>query len=198
MDVKDAIELAKSSSEKGYSALYKKYYNIVHNTAYNIVRNKDLADDLTSEVFLKAFKKIDKYSKDISFEMWLKTITNNHCIDFIRSSVKLKNNIYIDDDQLPDFDITDFSNPEKEYIKKEHSIILNDIIKSMTGNMGISIRLFVYKQYSYQEIADFLGVSIGTVKSYIHKAKQKIANQQKKIKTNEKKSILLSGNQIIS
>lgn len=195
MEVKEAIELAKSNSEKAYSMLYKQYYKTIHNTVYNIVRNQDLADDLTSEVFLKAFRKIDKYSKDISFEMWLKTIANNHCIDFIRSSVKLKNNIYIDDDQMSDFDITDFSNPEKDYIKKEHSIILNESISALGGKMGIAIRMFVYGQHTYKEIAEHLGINIGTVKFYIHKAKQKLANQQK-VKTNEKKSILLNGNQI--
>lgn len=197
MEVKESIELAKSNSEKAYSVLYKKYYKIIHNVVYNIVRNQDLADDLTSEVFLKAFKKIDKYSKDISFEMWLKTIANNHCIDFIRSSVKLKNNIYIDDDQMSGFDITDYSNPEKDYIKKEHSIVLNKSIVSIGGKMGVAIKMFVYGQHTYKEIAEHLGISIGTVKHYIHKAKQKLANQQK-VKTNEKKSILLNGNQIIS
>ena len=197
MEVKEAIELAKSNSEKAYSMLYKQYYKSIHNVVYNIVRNQDLADDLTSEVFLKAFKKIDKYSKDISFEMWLKTIANNHCIDFIRSSVKLKNNIYIDDDQMSDFDITDYSNPEKDYIKKEHSIILNESIASIGGKMGIAIRMFVYGQHTYKEIAEHLGINIGTVKHYIHKAKQKLANQQK-VKANEKKSILLNGNQITS
>ncbi len=195
MEIKEMIELAKANSEKGYSLLYNQYYKTIHNVAYNIVKNQDLADDLTSEVFLKAFRKIDKYSKDISFEMWLKTIANNHCIDFIRSSVKLKDNVYIDDDQSGSFDMTDFSNPERDLIKKEHSALLTEYIASLGGRMGLAMHMFVYDQKTYKEIAEAMNLSIGTIKNYLHRAKKQVANQQK-TKTNEKKSILLNGNKI--
>jgi len=62
MTPKEAIELAKTGSQKAFTLLYNTYYRVVYFNVYNIVKNKDVADDLTSETFLKAFKNINKFS----------------------------------------------------------------------------------------------------------------------------------------
>lgn len=195
MNAKEAIELAKAGSQKAFTMLYNTHYRAVYCNVYNIVKNKDVADDLTSETFLKAFKSIDKFTKDISFEMWLKTIANHHSIDFIRSGKKSQGDLYIDDELEQEFVHTDYSNPEKEMIKKEESEMLAKTISKMGSRQKEIIQMRFTEELTYQEIADRLGLSIGTIKHYLHRYKEKIiSNINQKSKKNEDKSIVFSGN----
>ena len=195
MTSKEAIELAKAGSQKAFTMLYNTHYRAVYCNVYNIVKNKDVADDLTSETFLKAFKSIDKFTKDISFEMWLKTIANHHSIDFIRSGKKNQGDLYIDDELEQEFVHTDYSNPEKEMIKKEESEMLAKTISKMGSRQKEIIQMRFTEELTYQEIADRLGLSIGTIKHYLHRYKEKIiSNINQKSKKNEDKSIVFSGN----
>lgn len=195
MTSKEAIELAKAGSQKAFTMLYNAHYRAVYCNVYNIVKNKDVADDLTSETFLKAFKSIDKFTKDISFEMWLKTIANHHSIDFIRSGKKSQGDLYIDDELEQEFVHTDYSNPEKEMIKKEESEMLAKTISKMGSRQKEIIQMRFTEELTYQEIADRLGLSIGTIKHYLHRYKEKIiSNINQKSKKNEDKSIVFSGN----
>ena len=88
--MENAIELAKNGNNRAIAYLYNKYYKVVYNTLLYIVKDKNIAADLTSEVFIKAFNSLDKFYINISFEMWLKTIANNKGIDFIRVYKYLK------------------------------------------------------------------------------------------------------------
>ena len=175
----DIIGEAKEGSQRAFTALYNKYHRSIYNTIYNIVKNTDVADDLLSETFTKAFLNINKFTKDISFEMWLKTIANNHSIDFIRGGVKQKDDISMDDETLESFSYTDNSNPEKEYIKKENQQQLEDGILALSPRARQVLTLRYNNGLGYQQIADKLGISIGTVKCYISKATKKLQTTQK-------------------
>jgi len=202
MDIKEQIELAKAGSEKAFTLIYNTYYKSIYNNIYNIVKNKDVSDDLISETFVKAFKNIDKFTKDISFEMWLKTIANNTSIDFIRRSEKLKDLVYSDDDQINEVIHTDYSNPESDYIKREMSKELRRNIDGLSNRAREILILRFVDERTYQEIADQLNISIGTVKHYIFKysavIKKNMLNQQKTKKSHENKSIVFSGNKVLS
>jgi RNA polymerase sigma-70 factor (ECF subfamily) len=174
MNTKEAIELAKTGSQKAFTYLYNTYRGTIYNNIYNIVKNTDVTDDLLSETFLKAFKNIDKFTKNISFEMWLKTIANNHSIDFVRSNNKRRNDIYIDDEQLTEFIHTDNSNPEKDMIRKEEYSKFENAFKGLS-HRSKQVLEYRYKDgLSYQEIADKLNLRIGTIKHYINRYKDKL------------------------
>lgn len=82
------VEQAREGSEKAFNTLYNNYYKTVWYTANNVVHNSDAADDITSMVFTKVYLKLQSYTNHISFEMWLKTITVNTAIDYIRRNKK--------------------------------------------------------------------------------------------------------------
>jgi RNA polymerase sigma-70 factor (ECF subfamily) len=176
----ELIGEAKLGSQRAFTMLYNKYHRSIYNIIYNIVKNTDVADDLLSETFTKAFLNINKFTRDISFEMWLKTIANNHSIDFIRGGQKRKDDISMDNELLDEFIHTDFSNPEKELIKKESFELLEQGINELSPRAREVLSLRYTKGHSYQQIADILGMSIGTVKSYISKATNKLKQTQKK------------------
>lgn len=186
----DLIERAKSGSQRAFTELYNKYSKSIYNRIYSIVKNTDVADDLLSETFTKAFMNISKFTKDISFEMWLKTIANNHSIDFVRGGKREIDDISLDDDFFENFVYSDFSNPEKEFILKENKGLIAKSISELSPRASEVLKLRYNQGHTYQQIADKLGISIGTVKSYISKATNKLLLINPKKEKDEKKSIL--------
>ena len=92
------VEQARDGSERAFSTLYNTYKKTVWYTAFKVVNNADVADDITSQVFTKVYLKLKSYTHHLSFEMWLKTITVNTAIDYIRRNKKEQLNNYIDEE----------------------------------------------------------------------------------------------------
>ncbi len=202
MENDEILKLLESNREKGFSALYNKYREIVMYTIFNIVKNREVAEDLSSEVFIKIHQKIETFKENISLEMWIKTIAINTSIDFIRRTRKEMRDIYIDDNEIKlDLNEPDGKTPESILINKEHKDLLYDAIDSLGERTKEILLLRLIENKSYIEIANEMNISVGTVKHSLHKYKNKIKqsiNQQKQKKDENKKSILFDGNKILS
>lgn len=175
--MENAIELAKNGNNRAIAYLYNKYYKVVYNTLLYIVKDKNIAADLTSEVFIKAFNSLDKFYVNISFEMWLKTIANNKGIDFIRNTKHLLNDSIDNETSLFSLSYTDNSTPEDDLIKQEEIELLRKAIDRLPSKYKDLINLRINDNLSYTEIAKRKKISLNLVKSHLHKAKTRIINQ---------------------
>lgn len=144
-------------------------------------RNEDQAKDILQDGFIKVFKNIEKFGFNGSFEGWVRRIIVNTAIDFTR---KAKNDYLLmnEDQSIEDFenDLLD-EGDEEEY---DNPLKVADVIKGME-QLSTAYRtvfnLYVFENYSHQEIADALGISVGTSKSNLAKARGNL----KKILTKE-------------
>jgi RNA polymerase sigma-70 factor (ECF subfamily) len=173
-EVHALVRSAKDGKQIAFTKLYSTFKNIVYNTIYGIVKNIDVAEDLVSETFTKAFMKINKFENEISFEMWLKTIATNTSIDFIRKSSLKRDNVSDFEDESAAINHSDMDNPENEFIRNESRRIMEENIDNLGSRAREVLTLRYKKGKSYKEIAEELGINIGTVKSYISKATNKI------------------------
>jgi RNA polymerase sigma factor (sigma-70 family) len=179
-ETKEFVDLAKSNNQKAFLVLYKEYEPVVRRLVRNVFKNNEDEEDISSEIIAKIFRNIHKYSKDISFEMWVKKVTNNVIIDKIRSGALENSNISIDDDETFEVIYTDNSNPEKDLINKQSRSSIEEIIDDMPESSRRIMDLRYGKEYTYQQIADELKVSIGTVKATISRQRKKLINNFKK------------------
>ena len=171
----DLIKQAKEGKQSAFTKLYEKFSRVIYNTIYYIVNNKDVADDLLSVTFTKAFSKLDSYVNNISFEMWLKTIAINSSIDYIRHTKKEKANYWIDDDanfrQLND---SASYSPEEDFIFAEKSVSLENALSRLRWKYRNIIELRSMQNLSYKQISEQLGLSESQVKSRLNKAREKL------------------------
>ena len=172
-DEKLLIEKAKEGSERAFTTLYNTYKKTVWYTALKVVANTDVADDITSMVFTKVYTKLDTYTQHISFEMWLKTITVNTAIDYIRRNKKEKLNNYIDEeDSTIQLDALDHS-PEDKLIFQQNI----DIVMECIPRLKKRYRDLIYARLdgkSYQQISEELAIPEATVKGCLNKARQRL------------------------
>lgn len=171
----ELIKQAKEGKQSAFTKLYERFKFTIYNTIYRIVMNKDVADDLLSVTFIKAFSKLDSYVNNISFEMWLKTIAINSSIDYIRRTKKEKSNYWIDDNDN-NFQLSDAAaySPEEDYIFRETSSKLDHALSRLRFKYKNILELRTVQNLSYKQISEQLGISESQVKSRLNKAREKL------------------------
>lgn len=136
--------------------------------------NRDLANDLVQDVFIKVFLRLDSYDDRYSFGQWVYVIARNVLIDFMRKhrtteSLDEDARIFQNGDPAPD--------PEESYIDRE----VSDAFRSALGALKPSYRrvmeLRLLDGYSYNEIAGELGIPVNTVKTQIRRAKLQLSSE---------------------
>lgn len=171
----DLIKQAKEGKQSAFTMLYERFKVVIYNTIYNIVHNKDVADDLLSVTFTKAFYKIISYTNHISFEMWLKTIAINSSIDYIRRIRKEKFDYELDneDNELQLSSSADYS-PEEEFIFHETSDRVSKAFNRLRYRYRRALELRIVHNLTYKEISEQLGLSEAQARSCVHEARNKL------------------------
>lgn len=172
-EIIDLVEQAKQGSQKAFSKLYDKYKTDIWYTIMGVVKNIDVADDLTSVVFTKAYEKLSMYTQHISFNMWLKTIAVNASIDYIRRNKKEQLNNYVDEDENPIQLSALEKSPEEDLILKEKLDIVLQAIPTLKKKYRDLINARI-DGLSYKEIASKLAMNELAVKGDLNKARQKL------------------------
>ena len=172
------IERCLKGEERAFEELLNKYKAAVFSICYRMVRNRTDAEDLSQDAFIRTFSVLDRYDPSYPFSSWLFRITSNLCIDFLRrrrgDTVSLDQPIAgAEGDiqrQLPAGTVK----PDREMETKEMMATLEEAISNLPEHYRIIVVLRHQEQMSYEEIAENLGIPLGTVKARIHRARNMI------------------------
>jgi RNA polymerase sigma factor (sigma-70 family) len=166
----ELIKACQKQNSKAQEELYHLYKKTLFVLSLKYCQNEAEAEDNLHNAFIEILTNIKQYKGTGSFEGWMKRITINKAIDSYKSSYKLTP---ISDKTFPDTEI-------EENELDEYSI---DYILSLVQNLPNQYRLvfclYELDNYSHAEIADTLGISIGTSKSNLHRAKMILKEQIK-------------------
>ena len=171
------VKRAIAGDEKAYGDLFKRYKDSVYFMILKMVNNRADAEDLTFEAFEKAFGSLNFYSPQFAFSTWLFKIASNNTIDFIRKKrAKLVSLEYDDINQdergyiysIP----ADVLTPEEEIVRMQRASFLRKQVAMLKGRYRRLIELRYFDEYSYDEIADVLGIPLGTVKAQLFRARE--------------------------
>jgi RNA polymerase sigma-70 factor, ECF subfamily len=174
------VLLARKGSEKAYRELLDRYQRPVFSLVYRMVRDRERAEDLAQETFIKVFNHIDRYDSKYKFSSWIFKIASNLAIDALRR--KDLDTVSLDgsrnattDDEVSASTIAVESrdeNPEEALLSKELGGQIEEAIGELRAEYRTAILLRHVEGRPYEEIAEIMGVPLGTVKTYIHRARQ--------------------------
>lgn len=168
-DERDLIRGWKRGDKKAYEALVRRYMSDAFYVAYGFVGNAEDARDLSQEAFIKAHLARARFDEERPFYPWLYRILKNHCLNFVTRS---RSNVSIDDEnehrELPSAGPTPLENLESDERKR----IVRAAIDRLSDDHREIIVLKNFREHSYREIADILGIPIGTVMSRLFYARQ--------------------------
>jgi len=177
MDEKVLIDAAHRGDVGSFNQLVLSYQSMAYNVAYRILGDRDAAADAAQDAFLSAFKAIGKF-RGGSFKAWLLRIVTNACYDQLR--LKQRRPVASLDALLvvepaPIRFLTDPGELPEEYaLRQELSRVIQVGIGTLPPDQRAALILSDVQGLSYQEIAEATGVSLGTVKSRLSRARGKL------------------------
>lgn len=171
IEIKSVIEGCLKKEHKSQYKLYQMFYKNMTMVCLRYAKDREEANDLVQEGFIKVFKNLTRYEFKGSFEGWMRRIFVNNAIDNIRR--KKKDHLLLgEDEKLDSFAVFDLDPLEKQG-ELDPKIVM-EAIQKLTPAYKAVFSLYVIEDYSHKEIAEMLGVSVGTSKSNLAKAKQNL------------------------
>ncbi|OHD66800.1 MAG: hypothetical protein A2176_10025 [Spirochaetes bacterium RBG_13_51_14] len=160
-----------------FDRLVIKYQNLVFNLCFRILGDYDEADDCAQETFIKVYKNLKKFRFQSSFTTWLYRIAVNTCRNKIASAGNRmkKKTMRIDnpsEHNRESLELHDCSfNPDDVFEKNEDSRLIHQAIESLPDHLGILVVLRDIEGKAYEDISEITGVTLGTVKSRLARAR---------------------------
>jgi|SRR5690625_1060788 len=173
------VERVQRGEVAAFDQLILKYRERLFAIIYNLTSNREDAADLTQDVFIKAFRAINRFKGKSSFFTWIYRIAVNTTYTHLRRNrVRRFFSFEVLDEELASSEIlealTSRSDVPKEELLRELQEKLNEALQSLSLNHRTVVILFEIESLSHQEIAEIMDCSIGTVRSRLHYAKQQL------------------------
>lgn len=163
---RDLIERCKEGRRDAQFELYRLYSRAMYNTALRMVQNQQDAEDLLQSTFIEVFMKLDTFRYESSIGAWIKRITVNKCINFLKSR------------RLAFQELTPYNerseDPQPE-IDPDYTVErINRAIGQLPDGYRMVFSLYAMEGYDHEEIGEILGITEATSKSQYSRAKSKL------------------------
>ncbi len=166
------IRLAVKGDVSAFEKLIIPYEKKVYNIALGICKNEEDARDVSQEVFIKVYRKLDSFSFNSTFSTWIYTITRNTTLDYLRKESKRRNATVSEDkiEMLEDGE----KKPLDKIISDENVAFLKKYMAKLNDDDRVILTFREIDGHSYEELSKVFGLKVGTVKSKIFRAKKKL------------------------
>jgi RNA polymerase sigma-70 factor, ECF subfamily len=176
------VQLARDGSERAYRELIGRYQRPVFSLIYRLVRDREKAEDLAQDTFIKVLNNIDRYKPEFKFSSWIFKIAHNTSLDHLRR--KEPQTLSLDGSphartaaEVEASTITPESGgatPEQYTLNRELGVEIEGALGSLRAEYRTAIVLCHVEGRAYEEIAEIMDVPLGTVKTYIHRGRKEL------------------------
>ncbi len=178
----DVVRLAQEGREIAFRELVRRYERPVFSLVYRMVRDRETAEDLAQDAFIKVLNHIDRYSPEFKFSSWVFKIANNVAIDHLRrrrlDTVSMDGSPHASSAAEVEASTFDVASDQESALDEMEARELGDAIESAIGLLRPEYRACIMLRHvegrSYEEIASTLDLPLGTVKTYIHRARHEL------------------------
>ena len=163
----ELIQQCLAGNRDVFEELVKRYKNLVYSVILRMVTDREEANDLAQDVFIKIYKNLDKYYPEYKFSTWVIRIATNHVIDYRRK--KKQETVPIDE---VEFSLSAEESPEAAYIRREQKEELKKVVGDLPDMYKIPIVLYHEQGLSYQEISEIINEPLSKVKNRIFRGRR--------------------------
>jgi len=180
-DRKLAAQAAKGR-DAAFRELLCRYERPVFSLIFRMVRDRALAEDLAQETFIRAFRAISSYNPRYKFSSWIFKIANNHTIDYLRKrrldtvSIDGSPHAVTGEEEAQTRLVVESTGeaPDRYVEQRELGSQIEQAIGELRPEYRTVVLLRHIEGHSYEEIADIMDLPLGTVKTYLHRARAEL------------------------
>lgn len=168
----EVIKQAQKGDAEAFTQMVEAYQRPVFNLCYRMLGEPEEAEDAAQETFLRAYDNLKRYDDERSFSTWILSIAAHYCIDQLRK----RRLTFLSMDSFPNLDIPDANpGPEAAYHRHEEQQRVQILLKSLNAQDRGAVVLYYWYDFSYEEIAASLSLTVSAVKSRLHRARLALA-----------------------
>ena len=163
----EAVQRCLAGDAEAFSTLVERYGGRVYNIALRITNDSDAAADCAQEAFIRAYRALHQYDPSLPLGPWLYRITTNASLNYVQRWHAHETPV----EEFPDSAEPDSAGPESSALRREELDEVVAALAELPAHYRAALTLRHFQQLSYQEVADALGIPLGTVKTHLHRAR---------------------------
>lgn len=167
----DLIASARAGDHEAFRLIFERYARPTLSFLYGLVGQRDLAEELTQETFVRAYRKLNELRDDSKFSTWLFGIGRNVAREALRARQREHKSFANDVDSVQEREDIASISPSDQLLGKELNIAMRTALGLLDEDKRVVFTLKVFQQRSYQEIAEITGFSLAKVKTDLHRAR---------------------------
>lgn len=168
------INLILSGNTNSFATLVDRYKDLVYTLAIKMLNNKEEAEEIAQDTFIKAYNSLYKFKGESKFSTWLYKITYNTCLDALKKKKKQNNVTYIED----------FSEHQTKALEtifdsldeKERNKAIQDCVAQLPQDEAFLLTLYYFDDQSIEEVAKIMNISNDNVKVKLFRTRKKLAS----------------------
>ncbi len=184
----ELISKVLGGDQQAYASLVNRYQNYVFTLALRFTKNREDAEEVSQDIFIKAYRALADFRGASKFSTWLYTIVNTTCITFLR---KKRLDIHsLDNERIFDTVASYDSGMHANQVEQKSRLaMVNNAIKMLTTDDAEVITLFYKGEQSLEEIAQILGIEANTAKVRLHRARTRLKEKMESYFAQEVKDL---------
>ncbi len=166
----ELIARARRGEDEAFRLIFDRYGRPIISFIYDMVGRRELAEELTQETFVRAYKNLKALRDDTKLSTWLFGIAKNVARESLRRRHRESDKVGIDDDHV--IELSDGKlPPDRQLLDKELNGVIRDALGALDEDKRLVFTLKIFQQRSYEEIAEITGSSIPKLKTDLHRAR---------------------------
>ena len=171
------IEKTLKGDVNSFESIVKDYHMMVYTLAYRVLKNREEAEELAQDVFLKVYQSLAKFNRKSKLSTWIYRITYNASINKYKSQKRKIDAIELDNSI--EFNISNSSDTLHDISFKEKRKVINNSILKLPEMEKIIVTLYYFEELPIKEVAEIVGITPQNVKIKLHRSRKKLYDELK-------------------
>ena len=163
-----------SGDTNAFSVLVEQYKDLVFTLAFRMLKNREEAEEVAQDSFLKVYRSLQKFKGDSKFSTWIYKVTYNSCLDRIKKNKKYYNHVPID--EFTTHQIKTIDNALDKLENEERELAIQNCINLLSSEESFLITLYYFEDQSLDEISKIVGLTPNNVKVKLFRIRKKLAS----------------------
>ena len=157
-----------------FEVLVNRYKDLVFTLAFRMLKNREEAEEVSQDTFLKVFKSLAKFKGESKFSSWIYRVTYNTCLDKIKK--QKRDPIVVTIDEFTEHQVSTIDNALDKLIAKERKQVIQDCLQMLPSDVSFLLTLYYFDERSIEEISKIIGISNTNVKVKLFRGRKKLAS----------------------
>ncbi|KIC03223.1 RNA polymerase [Flavobacterium sp. JRM] len=156
-----------------FAVLVDRYKDMIFTMAIKMVKNREIAEEVSQDTFIKIFNSLNKFKGDSKFSTWIYKIAYNTCLDYLKKNKKDENHVVID--ELKGYLIKTTDNALSILENQERKQDIQNCLNLLPSEESFLLTLFYFDDQNLNEIAKIMDISVSNVKVKLFRSRKKLA-----------------------